>query len=144
GPRDRRRPLRGLRPAARRTARRPRPAAPDLRADRRRRQLRSGAPPPHAGADRACRGAGARPVPASADRPGPGPDPRRAQRLKRGADGRLTAVVQDATAQRVLMGGWMDDEARHRTPTTGRATYWSRSRGEYWRKGDTSGHVQWV
>ena len=42
------------------------------------------------------------------------------------------------------MVGWMDDEALHRTLTTGRATYWSRSRQEYWRKGDTSGHVQLV
>ena len=42
------------------------------------------------------------------------------------------------------MVGWMDDEALHRTLTTGRATYWSRSRQEYWRKGDTSGHVQHV
>ena len=42
------------------------------------------------------------------------------------------------------MVGWMDDEALRRTLTTGRATYWSRSRGEYWRKGDTSGHVQHV
>ena len=71
-------------------------------------------------------------------------DPQVAARLKRGTDGLVTAVVQDATDQRVLMVGWMDDEALHRTLTTGRATYWSRSRGEYWRKGDTSGHVQWV
>ena len=42
------------------------------------------------------------------------------------------------------MVGWMDDEALHRTLTTGRATYFSRSRQDYWRKGDTSGHVQWV
>ena len=42
------------------------------------------------------------------------------------------------------MLGWMDDEALARTLTTGRATYWSRSRQEYWVKGDTSGHVQWV
>ena len=42
------------------------------------------------------------------------------------------------------MLGWMDDEALHRTLTTGRATYWSRSRQEYWVKGETSGHVQWV
>ena len=42
------------------------------------------------------------------------------------------------------MVGWMDDEALHRTLTTGRATYWSRSRQEYWVKGDTSGHVQHV
>ena len=76
--------------------------------------------------------------------PRSGLDPQLAAQLKRGADGLVTAVVQDATDQRVLMVGWMDDEALHRTLTTGRATYWSRSRGEYWRKGDTSGHVQWV
>jgi phosphoribosyl-AMP cyclohydrolase len=42
------------------------------------------------------------------------------------------------------MLGWMDEEALHRTLTTGRCTYWSRSRGEYWVKGETSGHQQWV
>ena len=42
------------------------------------------------------------------------------------------------------MLGWMDDEALRRTLTEGRVTFWSRSRGEYWRKGDTSGHVQHV
>ncbi len=42
------------------------------------------------------------------------------------------------------MLGWMDDEALHRTLTAGRVTFWSRSRQEYWRKGDTSGHVQVV
>ena len=42
------------------------------------------------------------------------------------------------------MVGWMDDEALHRTLTTGRGTYWSRSRREYWVKGETSGHQQWV
>src|SRR2546430_4424183 len=44
----------------------------------------------------------------------------------------------------VLMLGWMDDEALHRTLTTGRCTYWSRSRQENWVKGETSGHVQRV
>ena len=39
------------------------------------------------------------------------------------------------------MLGWMDDEALHRTLTTGRCTYWSRGRQEYWVKGDTSGHT---
>ncbi|MFC7457866.1 phosphoribosyl-AMP cyclohydrolase [Brachybacterium sp. GCM10030267] len=73
-----------------------------------------------------------------------GLDPELAARLKHDERGLLTAVVQDAADQRVLMVGWMDDEALHRTLTSGRATYWSRSRGEYWRKGDTSGHVQWV
>ena len=42
------------------------------------------------------------------------------------------------------MVAWMDDEALHRTLTTGRATYWSRRRQDYWVKGDTSGHRQWV
>ena len=42
------------------------------------------------------------------------------------------------------MLAWMDDEALHRTLTTGRATYWSRSRQEYWVKGETSGNRQWV
>lgn len=71
-------------------------------------------------------------------------DPAIANRLKRNADGLITAVVQDATSRDVLMVAWMDDEALHRTLTTGRGTYWSRSRGELWIKGDSSGHVQHV
>lgn len=71
-------------------------------------------------------------------------DPRLAARLKRDAAGLITAVVQDAASRAVLMVGWMDDEALHRTLTTGRATYWSRSRQELWVKGETSGHCQWV
>ena len=67
-----------------------------------------------------------------------------AARLKRDAQGLVAAVVQQHGTGEVLMVGWMDDEALHRTLTTGRATYWSRSRGQYWRKGDTSGHVQHV
>ena len=71
-------------------------------------------------------------------------DPAIADRLTRNADGLVCAVVQDATSAEVLMVAWMDDEALHRTLTEGRATYWSRSRQEYWRKGDTSGNVQYV
>ena len=71
-------------------------------------------------------------------------DPAIADRLKRTAEGLVPAVVQQHGTGEVLMVGWMDDEALHRTLTTGRATYWSRSRGEYWRKGDTSGNVQHV
>jgi phosphoribosyl-AMP cyclohydrolase len=71
-------------------------------------------------------------------------DPRIAARLKRDADGLVAAVVQQHGTGEVLMVGWLDDEALHRTLTTGRATYWSRSRQQYWRKGDTSGHVQHV
>ena len=67
-----------------------------------------------------------------------------AGRLKRDADGLVPAVVQQHDTLEVLMVGWMDDEALHRTLTSGRATYWSRSRRAYWVKGDTSGHVQHV
>jgi phosphoribosyl-AMP cyclohydrolase len=74
----------------------------------------------------------------------PGLDPAVAGRLKRDAAGLVPAVVQQYDTGKVLMVGWMDDEALHRTLTTGRATYWSRSRREYWVKGSTSGHVQWV
>ncbi|MES9522088.1 phosphoribosyl-AMP cyclohydrolase [Streptomyces capoamus] len=71
-------------------------------------------------------------------------DPEIAARLKRSADGLVPAIAQQYDTGEVLMLGWMDDEALHRTLTTGRCTYWSRSRREYWVKGDTSGHVQWV
>ena len=64
--------------------------------------------------------------------------------LKRDSAGLVAAIVQQFDTQEVLMLGWMDDEALHRTMTSGRVTFYSRSRQEYWRKGDTSGHVQWV
>ena len=67
-----------------------------------------------------------------------------AARLKRDASGLVCAVVQQFDTREVLMVGWMDDEALRRTLTQGRVTFWSRSRGEYWRKGDTSGHHQYV
>jgi phosphoribosyl-AMP cyclohydrolase len=71
-------------------------------------------------------------------------DPDIARRLKRDAAGLVPAVVQQHDTGEVLMVGWMDDEALHRTLTTGRATYWSRSRRQHWVKGETSGHRQWV
>jgi phosphoribosyl-AMP cyclohydrolase len=71
-------------------------------------------------------------------------DPTIAHLLKRDDAGLVTAVVQQHDTGEVLMVGWMDDEALHRTLTTGRATYWSRSRQEYWVKGESSGHRQWV
>ncbi len=67
-----------------------------------------------------------------------------ASRLKRDRAGLICAVIQQHDTRQVLMVGWMDDEALHRTLSTGRVTFWSRSRQEYWRKGDSSGHVQWV
>jgi phosphoribosyl-AMP cyclohydrolase len=58
--------------------------------------------------------------------------------------GLVPVIVQQWDTLEVLMMAWADEEALRRTLTTGRATYWSRSRQEYWRKGDTSGHVQHV
>src|ERR1700684_15787 len=73
-----------------------------------------------------------------------GLDPAIAGRLKRTDDGLVAAVAQQHDTGEGLMLGWRADEALHRTLTTGRCTYWSRSRQEYWVKGDTSGHQQWV
>ena len=58
--------------------------------------------------------------------------------------GLLPAIIQEESTKQVLMLGYMDAEALRRTLTEGRVTYWSRSRQEYWRKGDTSGNVQHV
>jgi phosphoribosyl-AMP cyclohydrolase len=71
-------------------------------------------------------------------------DPAIAARLKRDADGLVPAIVQQHDTGEVLMLAWMDDEALHRTLTSGRTTYWSRSRQRYWVKGETSGNRQWV
>jgi phosphoribosyl-AMP cyclohydrolase len=71
-------------------------------------------------------------------------DPAIAARLKRDPAGLVAAIAQQYDTGEVLMLGWMDDEALHRTLTTGRCTYWSRSRQEYWVKGESSGHQQWV
>jgi phosphoribosyl-AMP cyclohydrolase len=56
--------------------------------------------------------------------------------------GLIPVVVQDVGTNEVLMLAWVNREALKRTVTEGRMVYWSRSRGELWRKGDTSGHVQ--
>ena len=60
------------------------------------------------------------------------------------ADGLVPAIVQEDGTGKVLQLSWMDEEALRRTLTTGRTWFWSRSRREYWRKGDTSGDRQWV
>jgi len=62
--------------------------------------------------------------------------------LKFDADGLLPAVAQDAQSREVLMLAWMNRTAIERTLTEGFACYWSRSRNTYWRKGETSGHLQ--
>jgi phosphoribosyl-AMP cyclohydrolase len=58
--------------------------------------------------------------------------------------GLLPAVAQDAATGRVLMVAWMDEESYAETLATGRAVYFSRSRGRLWRKGEESGHTQQV
>jgi phosphoribosyl-AMP cyclohydrolase len=60
------------------------------------------------------------------------------------ARGLIPAIIQQHDSHEVLMLGYMDSEALRRTLTQGRVTFWSRSRQEYWRKGDTSGNVQYV
>jgi phosphoribosyl-AMP cyclohydrolase len=59
-------------------------------------------------------------------------------------DGLIAAVAQDAGSGRVLTLAWMNREALALTAREGRAVYWSRSRGCLWRKGERSGHVQWI
>ena len=59
-------------------------------------------------------------------------------------NGLITAVTTDAKTGELLMVAWMNEEALARTIETGEAWYWSRSRGELWHKGDTSGQIQTV
>ena len=59
-------------------------------------------------------------------------------------DGLVPAIVQDRTTGQVLTLAWMDDTALRRTLSSGRTWFWSRSRQEYWCKGETSGDRQWV
>ncbi len=58
--------------------------------------------------------------------------------------GLVPAIVQDATSREVLMLAWMNEATLRRTLTEGRTVFWSRSRQEEWRKGDTSGDIQVV
>jgi phosphoribosyl-AMP cyclohydrolase len=72
------------------------------------------------------------------------PDASALDRATFNADGLLPAIIQQWDTREVLMLGWMDREAMRRTLSVGRVTFWSRSRQEYWRKGDTSVNVQYV
>lgn len=65
-------------------------------------------------------------------------------RVTFGDNGLLPAIIQQWDTKEVLMLGYMNAEALRRTLTEGRVTFWSRSRQEYWRKGDTSGNRQFV
>jgi phosphoribosyl-AMP cyclohydrolase len=66
------------------------------------------------------------------------------ERVAFAESGLIPAIIQQWDTKEVLMLGYMNDEALRRTLTEGRVTFWSRSRNEYWRKGDTSGHAQYV
>lgn len=60
------------------------------------------------------------------------------------ADGLVPAIVQESSTGEVLMMAWMNRDALERTLETGRSWFWSRSRQEYWCKGETSGDRQFV
>ncbi len=62
--------------------------------------------------------------------------------LKYDAQGLIPAIAQDYATGEVLMMAWMNAESLRETLRTGQVTYWSRTRGELWAKGATSGHVQ--
>jgi phosphoribosyl-AMP cyclohydrolase len=70
--------------------------------------------------------------------------PEWAETLRWNESGLICAVAQQHDTGEVLMVAWMDLEALRRTLTTGRGTYWSRSRQAYWVKGESSGNVQRV
>jgi phosphoribosyl-AMP cyclohydrolase/phosphoribosyl-ATP pyrophosphohydrolase/phosphoribosyl-AMP cyclohydrolase len=64
--------------------------------------------------------------------------------VKYNSDGLVAAIVQDHQSGDVLMMGWMNGDTLLETLESGRTVFWSRSRQERWRKGDTSGDRQWV
>jgi phosphoribosyl-AMP cyclohydrolase len=69
-------------------------------------------------------------------------DPALSDRVKWNAEGLVPAIVQQHDTGEVLMLAWVDDVALARMIESGRGTYWSRSRQDYWVKGETSGHTQ--
>jgi phosphoribosyl-AMP cyclohydrolase len=70
--------------------------------------------------------------------------PEQLAHLRYNADGLVPAIIQEQGTGTVLMMGWMNAETLAETLETGRTVFWSRSRQERWRKGDTSGDRQWV
>jgi phosphoribosyl-AMP cyclohydrolase/phosphoribosyl-ATP pyrophosphohydrolase/phosphoribosyl-AMP cyclohydrolase len=70
--------------------------------------------------------------------------PEHLARVKYDADGLVAAIVQEAGTGAVLMLAYMNEDALRQTLTTGRTWFWSRSRQEYWCKGETSGDRQYV
>ena len=70
--------------------------------------------------------------------------PEHLTRVKYDAAGLVPAIIQEAATGAVLMLAYMNDDALRQTLETGRTWFWSRSRQEYWCKGETSGDRQWV
>jgi len=66
------------------------------------------------------------------------------EEFKKNSDGHVTVVVQDVITEEVLMVAYMNEEAYNMTISSGRMTYYSRSRDELWIKGETSGHYQYL
>ena len=64
--------------------------------------------------------------------------------LKFNADGLIPAIIQEQSTGRVLMMAWMNRASLEKTLETGKTWFWSRSRGKFWMKGESSGHVQIV
>jgi phosphoribosyl-AMP cyclohydrolase len=71
-------------------------------------------------------------------------DPQSLAQIVFNADGLVPAIVQEAGSGQVLMMAWMNDESLRKTLETGRTWFWSRSRKEYWCKGESSGDRQYV
>jgi len=72
------------------------------------------------------------------------PTPEQLSQVRYNSDGLVAAIVQDHASGEVLMMAWMNAETLRETLESGRTVFWSRSRQERWRKGDTSGDRQWV
>jgi phosphoribosyl-AMP cyclohydrolase/phosphoribosyl-ATP pyrophosphohydrolase/phosphoribosyl-AMP cyclohydrolase len=70
--------------------------------------------------------------------------PEQLANVRYNADGLVAAIIQEESSGQVLMMGWMNEASLAETLATGRTVFWSRSRRERWRKGDTSGDRQWV
>lgn len=64
--------------------------------------------------------------------------------LKYDANGLIPAIIQEQSTRRVLMMAWMNRASLEKTIDTGKTHFWSRSRGKFWMKGETSGHTQAV
>ena len=72
------------------------------------------------------------------------PTPAQLDAVRYNDDGLVPAIVQEHSTGKVLMMGWMNEQTLGETLESGRTVFWSRSRQERWRKGDSSGDRQWV